>query len=71
MVYYYLAEDEEDQEIKLEFVDMREQVVQSYSSKEDGRGRPVRESTLFHEDEQQAPRGSLGDKAGLHSLLGD
>ena len=26
---------------------MREQVVQSYSSKEDWRGRPVRESTLF------------------------
>ena len=68
VVYYYLAENE-DQEIKLEFVDMREQVVQSYSSKEDVRGRPVRESTLFHEDEQQPLRGSLGDKAGLHSYV--
>ena len=68
VVYYYLAENE-DQEIKLEFVDMREQVVQSYSSKEDVRGRPVRESTLFHEDEQQTLRGSLGDKAGLHSYV--
>ena len=67
VVYYYLAEDE-DQEIKLEFVDMREQVVQSYSSKKDGRGRPVRESALFHEDEGQAPRGSLSDKAGLQSF---
>jgi hypothetical protein len=67
VVYYYLAEDE-DQEIKLEFVDMRDQVVQSYSSKEDGRGRPVRESALFHEDEGQAPRGSLSDKAGLQSF---
>ena len=56
-------------EIKLEFVDMREQVVQSYSSKEDVRGRPVRESTLFHEDEQQPLRGSLGDKEGLHSYV--
>ena len=66
VVYYYLAKDE-DQEIKLEFVDMRDQVVQSYSSKEDWRGRPVRESALFHEDEVQAPRGSLSDKAGLQS----
>ena len=68
VVYYYLAENE-DQEIKLEFVDMREQVVQSYSSKEDVRGRPVRESTVFHEDEQQNLRGSLGYKAGLHSYV--
>ena len=68
VVYYYLAENE-DQEIKLEFVDMREQVVQSYSSKEDVRGRSVKESTLFYEDEQQTVRGSLGDKAGLHSYV--
>ncbi len=68
VVYYYLAGNE-DQEIKLEFVDMREQVVQSYSSKEDVRGRSVRESTLFYEDEQQTFRGSLGDKAGLHSYV--
>ena len=67
VVYYHLAQDVDD-EITLEFIDMREQVVQTYSSKEDWSGRTVRESALFHEDEDQGARGALAASAGLHSF---
>lgn len=68
VVFYTLKEDT-DEEVKLEFSDMRGNVIQTYTNKEDSRGRPVRESPLFYEPEEQRRSTVVSDKAGLNKFV--
>lgn len=70
-VVYYMLKDEVNQEIKLEFLDMRDNIIQTYSSKEDARGRPVKESNLFYEEEDQRRPSVVSGKAGLNKFVWD
>jgi photosystem II stability/assembly factor-like uncharacterized protein len=70
-VVYYMLGDDVDEEIKLEFLDMRESVIQTYSSKEDARGRPVRENPLFYQEEDRVPSSVVSDKKGLNRFVWD
>ena len=70
VVYYMLGADVSE-EIKMEFLDMRDNVIQTYSSKKDDRDRPVRESPLFYEEEDQRRSSVLSDKAGLNKFSWD
>ncbi len=67
VVYYMLGGDVEE-EVKLEFLDMRDNVIQTYSSKEDSRGRAVRESPLFYEEEDRVRPSVVSNKAGLNKF---
>ncbi len=67
VVYYMLGSDVEE-EVKLEFLDMRDNVIQTYSSKEDSRGRAVRESPLFYEEEDRVRPSVVSNKAGLNKF---
>ena len=70
VVYYYLGDDV-DEELKMEFIDMRGQTIRTYSSKEDIRGRAVKESTTFYEDPERKRPSVLSDKAGLNKFVWD
>lgn len=70
-VVYYMLGDDISEEIKLEFLDMRDNVIQTYSSKKDDRDRPVRESPLFYEEENQRRPSVVSDKAGLNKFAWD
>ncbi len=70
-VVYYMLGDDVSEEIKLEFLDMRENVIQTYSSKKDDRDRPVKESPLFYEEEDQRRPSVVSDKAGLNKFAWD
>lgn len=70
VVYYMLGEDTEA-EIRLEFLDMRESVIQTYSSKEDSRGRPVREHPLFYQEEDRRIPTVVSNKQGLNRFVWD
>ena len=70
VVYFMLKNDVED-EIKLEFLDMRDNVIKSYSSKEDEKGKPVEESPLFYEEEEKRPSTVVPNKAGLNRFVWD
>lgn len=70
-VVYYLLDKDVDEEIKLEFLDMRDNVIQTYSSKKDARDRPVKESPLFYEEEDNRPSSVISDKAGLNKFSWD
>ncbi|MCG8373179.1 MAG: glycosyl hydrolase [Balneolales bacterium] len=67
VVYFTLAEEQEE-EIKIEFLDMRGNVIQTYSSKEDAQGRQVRESNMFYEEEGQTRRTVVPNEAGLNKF---
>jgi hypothetical protein len=68
VVYFSLAEQQES-EIKLEFIDMRGNIIQTYSSTEDSRGRPVRESALFYEEDDDTPPTVVPNEAGLNKFV--
>lgn len=71
-IVYYMLGNDVSEEIKMEFLDMRGNVIQTYSSKKDDRDRPVKESPLFYEDEEVQRRPSvLSDKAGLNKFSWD
>lgn len=71
-IVYYMLGNDVSEEIKMEFLDMRGNVIQTYSSKKDDRDRPVKESPLFYEDEEDQRRSSvLSDKAGLNKFSWD
>ncbi len=70
VVYYMLGRDVSE-EIKLEFLDMRDNVIKTYSSKKDDRDRPVKESPLFYEEEDQRRPSVVSDKAGLNKFAWD
>jgi photosystem II stability/assembly factor-like uncharacterized protein len=68
-VVYFMLKNEVEDEIKLEFLDMRDNVIQTYSSKEDGRGRPVRESPLFYEEEERRSSTVVPSSSGLNKFV--
>lgn len=68
VVYFMLGQDVDD-EIKLEFSDMRDNVIKTFSSKEDGRGRPVKESTMFFEEEDTRTATVVSNKSGLNKFV--
>ncbi|MBO6523129.1 MAG: glycosyl hydrolase [Balneolaceae bacterium] len=70
-VVYYMLGDDVSEEIRLEFLDMRENVIQTYSSKKDDRDRPVKESPLFYEEEDQRRSSVVSDKVGLNKFAWD
>lgn len=70
-VVYYMLGDDTDAEIRLEFLDMRESVIQTYSSKEDSRGRPVRENPLFYQEEDRRIPTVVTDTKGLNRFVWD
>jgi photosystem II stability/assembly factor-like uncharacterized protein len=67
-VVFFKLNEEQEEEITFEFLDMRGNVIQTYSSKEDSRGRSVRESPLFYEDEDRIRPTVVPNKAGIHSI---
>ena len=68
VVVYYSFKDDMDEEIKLQFTTLNGDVIQTYSSKEDVRGRPVRESTQFFEDEDRTRPGVPTANAGVNKF---
>ncbi len=70
-VVYYMLGSDVSEEIKMEFLDMRDNVIQTYSSQKDERERLVRESPLFYEEEEQRRPSVLSDKAGLNKFSWD
>ena len=68
-VIYYTLKKEQDAEIKLEFIDMRGNTIQTYSSTEDVNGKPVKESPVFYEEEGKTPRNVLPNQAGLNKFV--
>ncbi|MFV1883938.1 MAG: WD40/YVTN/BNR-like repeat-containing protein [Balneola sp.] len=71
-IVYYMLGNDVSEEVKMEFLDMRGNVIQTYSSQKDDRDRPVKESPLFYEDEEEQRRPSvLSDKAGLNKFSWD
>lgn len=68
VVFYHLAE-EMDKEIKLEFLDSQGIAVRTFSSKKDQRGRPVRTSKTFYEDEDRTRPQVVSAKAGLNKFV--
>ena len=70
-VIYYSLKNDVAEEIKLEFSDMRGNVIQTYSSKQDDNGRPVRESSTFYEEEDRRRPSVVSDKAGLNKFVWD
>jgi photosystem II stability/assembly factor-like uncharacterized protein len=70
-VVYYMLGSDVSEEIKMEFLDMRDNVIQTYSSQKDENERQVRESPLFYEEEEQRRSSVLSDKAGLNKFSWD
>jgi photosystem II stability/assembly factor-like uncharacterized protein len=68
VVYYTLNADQEE-ELKLQFSDWNDEVIQTFSSKTDPRGRPVKESTEFYEEEEQQRNGVPTAHAGLNRFV--
>ena len=68
VVFYNLQEDVEE-EIKLEFLEADGELIQSYSSKKDSRGRSVQPSKSFYEDEEQVRPSVVNSKAGLNKFV--
>lgn len=68
VVYYNLKEDVE-KEIKLEFLESDGEMIQSYSSKKDSRGRSVQPSKSFYEDEEQVRPSVVNSKEGLNKFV--
>lgn len=68
VVYFSLAEKQQE-EIRLEFIDMRGNTIQTYSSQKDSRNRPVRESPLFYEEEEVTRPGVVPNEPGLNKFV--
>jgi len=67
-VVFFTLNEEQEEEIKIEFQDMRGATIQTFSSKEDSRGRQVRESPLFFEEEDRVRPTVVPNKAGLNKF---
>jgi len=67
IVYFSLAAQQEA-EIKLEFLDMRGNTIQTFSSIEDSRGRAVKESPLFFEEEDRTQPTVVPNQVGLNKF---
>lgn len=67
-VVFFTLNEEQEEEIKIEFLDMRGATIQTFSSKEDSRGRQVRESPLFFEEEDRVRPTVVPNKAGLNKF---
>lgn len=68
-VVFFKLDKEQESEIKLEFLDMRGNTIQTYSSMEDTRGRAVKESPLFYEEEGRTRPSVVPNKAGLNKFV--
>ncbi len=68
-VVFFKLGDEQENEIKLEFLDMRGNTIQTFSSTEDARGREVRESPLFFEEEDRTRPTVVPNKAGMNKFV--
>ena len=64
-VVFFTLDEAQEEEIKLEFLDMRGNTIQTFSSTEDARGREVRESPLFFEEEDRARPTVVPNKAEI------
>ena len=69
IVVFYALNDDLDEELKLQFSDSNDEVIQTFSSKEDPRGRPVREDPNFFEEEDQQRNGVPTAEAGLNRFV--
>lgn len=70
-VIYFMLKNDLSEEIKLEFSDMRDNIIKTYSSKEDGRGKAVKESPLFFEEEDKRSSTVVSNKNGLNKFVWD
>lgn len=68
-VVFFTLDEAQEEEIKLEFLDMRGNTIQTFSSTEDARGREVRESPLFFEEEDRARPTVVPNKAGMNKFV--
>ncbi len=69
IVVYYTLNADLDEEIKLQFSDWNDEVIQTFSSKTDPRGRPVKESEEFYEEEERQRNGVPTVHAGLNRFV--
>lgn len=69
VVVYYSFKDDVDEEVKLQFSTAGGEVIQTYSSKKDLRGRPVRESTRFFEEEDRTRPGVPTANSGMNRFV--
>ncbi len=68
VIFYTLKNDVED-EIKLEFIDPDGNTIRTYSSAKDQRGRPVKESPMFYEEEGTTRPSVVSKNKGLNKFV--
>lgn len=69
VVVYFTLKEKQDAEIKLEFIDTRGNTIQTYSSKEDDKGKKVKESPLFYEEDDKPARTVVPNQVGLNKFV--
>ena len=68
-VFYYTLKGKVDEEIKLQILDPQGNEIRTYSSVKDGSGKPVKESTMFFEEEDQVRSSVIANEAGLNKFV--
>ncbi len=68
-VIFYTLSDDVEEEIKLEFIDPDGNTIRTYSSAKDQRGRPVKESPMFYEEEGQTRPSVVSKNKGLNKFV--
>lgn len=71
VVVFYNLQDDVDEEVRLSFYERDGDLIRSFSSTEDNRGRSYKEDTDFYTEEDSRPSSVLSDKAGLNKFSWD
>lgn len=69
VVIYFTLHKAQQEEIKLEFIDMRGNTIQTFSSTEDESGKPIKESPLFFEKPSKTKPNVVSNKAGMNKFV--
>ncbi len=70
VIFYSLNKEIKD-EIKLEFLDMRGNTIHTFSSLEDEKGKKIKESPLFFEEENPTKKNIISNEIGLNKFVWD
>lgn len=69
VVVHYHLKSKTDQEIRLQFLESDGDLIRTYSSKEDSDGKPVKQSDMFYEEEDETPPDVVSGRAGLNTFV--
>lgn len=69
VVIYFTLHKAQQEEIKLEFIDMRGNTIQTFSSTEDESGKPIKESPLFFEKPSKTKPNVVSNKTGMNKFV--